>query len=109
MYICEISGPYGRKVYYEIEKSFKTHANVSGKHVLVIGSETPWIELLALRNGATKVTSVDYLPVKNDHPNINFVHALDFNRQYSELFKVASVSRRCFPCHPPWASLILFD
>ena len=51
---------------------------------MVIGSETPWIELLALRNGATKVTSVDYLPVKNNHPNINFIHALDFNKQYTE-------------------------
>ena len=37
---------------------------------------------MAQRNGATKVTSVDYLPVYNVHPDINFIQAMDFNQQY---------------------------
>ena len=66
----------------EIDQSFKTHANVTGKHILVIGSTTPWIEVLALRNGAKKVTSVDYVPVKNIHPDIEFLQASDFIQKY---------------------------
>jgi len=32
--------------------------NVKGKHVLVIGSENPWIEALILEAGADRVTTL---------------------------------------------------
>lgn len=35
-------------------------SSVKGKHILVIGSERPWIEVLLLAAGASKVTTVEY-------------------------------------------------
>ena len=53
-------GPYGIKTVNEITTYLRDHVKVAGKNVLIIGSESPWIEIIALNNGASKVTSVDY-------------------------------------------------
>ena len=39
-------------------------------NVLVIGSETPWIEVMALMHGAKSVTSVDYGKIQCDDSRI---------------------------------------
>ena len=39
-------------------------------NVLVIGSETPWIEVMALMYGAKSVTSVDYAKIQCDDSRI---------------------------------------
>ena len=50
---------------------FDTHVNMTGKHVLVIGSERPWIEAILLLSGANHVTSLDYIPdLKSSHPQV---------------------------------------
>ena len=53
---------------------------IKGKHIAVIGSETPWIEVLLLRNGAKHVTTVDYRPpqVKEKHGRQDFLSFEDF-------------------------------
>ena len=43
---------------------------MAGKNVLVIGSETPWIEVMALMYEAKTVTSVDYRKIKCEDPRI---------------------------------------
>ena len=43
----------------DIEKYLKD-VNVEGKDVLVIGTQIPWIELLAIFNKANSVTTVEY-------------------------------------------------
>ena len=61
-------GPSGRHTSEKINEILKTKLMVKGKHVLVIGSQTPWLEILALRNGARRVTSVDYMNITNENP-----------------------------------------
>ena len=53
-------GPYGRESVKNIENIFQQHISLHGLDVLVIGSESPWIEVMALIHGAKTVTSVDY-------------------------------------------------
>ena len=43
---------------------------MAGKNVLVIGSETPWIEVMALMYEAKTVTSVDYRKIECEDPRI---------------------------------------
>ena len=49
---------------------------------LVIGSETPWIEVMALRNGARHVTTVDYVKMISEDPRLSIIHANDFNSMF---------------------------
>ena len=57
--------------------------DIKDKHVLVIGSETPWIEVMALHHrGAKKVTTVDYHKMKCEDPRINLIHSTDFNEMF---------------------------
>ena len=51
------------------------------KHVLVIGSETPWLEAILLSRGAKKVTTLGkkYILDLNCRRNVNFFAALDLN------------------------------
>ena len=46
------------------------HFSVKDKHVLVMGSQTPWVELIMLNKGAKNVTTFDYIKMKSDHPQI---------------------------------------
>ena len=63
-------GPYGRKSVEDIESIFQQHISLQGLNVLVIGSEGPWIEVLALIHGAETVTSVDYGKIISDDSRI---------------------------------------
>ena len=57
--------------------------DIRDKHVLVIGSETPWIEVMALHHKlAKKVTTVDYHKMKCEDPRINLIHSTDFNQMF---------------------------
>ena len=38
--------------------------NVKNKHVLVIGTQEPWIEAILLELGAKKVTILEYINAK---------------------------------------------
>ena len=40
------------------------------KHVLVIGSQVPWIEMILLKKGARNVTTFDYVKMKSEHPQV---------------------------------------
>jgi hypothetical protein len=43
---------------------------VKDKHVLVIGSQSPWIETILLNKGAKNVTTSDYVKIQSDHPQV---------------------------------------
>ena len=49
------------------------HIPVAGKHVLVIGSQSPWIEIILLNNGAKHITTFDYVPIKSEHPQVEVI------------------------------------
>ena len=44
---------------------------LKGKHIMVIGSERPWLEALLLAGGASHVTTVEYGVIKSLHPQIS--------------------------------------
>ena len=45
-------------------------AGVEGKHCLVIGSVSPWVEGLALAMGARHVTTLEYGQIVSQHPQV---------------------------------------
>ncbi|KAI1709519.1 hypothetical protein DdX_11307 [Ditylenchus destructor] len=51
--------------------------NIVGKVGAVIGSLTPWVEVLCLMNGAKHLFTVDYQKADIGHPNVSFIHALE--------------------------------
>ncbi|VDN54187.1 unnamed protein product [Dracunculus medinensis] len=58
---------------------------IHGKTGLVIGSVTPWVEIIYLRNGAKKVTTVDYNKIIIDHPQIEYLNAMNLALQWKRL------------------------
>ena len=51
------AGPYGKQETDNLNRIMKDHLDVEEKHILIIGSESPWIETMALRLGARHVTT----------------------------------------------------
>ena len=51
------AGPYGKQETDNLNRIMKDHLDVEEKHILIIGSESPWIETMALRLGASHVTT----------------------------------------------------
>ena len=43
---------------------------VQDGHVLVIGSQSPWIETILIELGAAKITTLEYDEIRTDHPKI---------------------------------------
>jgi hypothetical protein len=66
----KLHGAYGRAQTGEALKALKMLAGVQGGHVLVIGSERPWLEACALHAGASMVTTIEYGAIKSDHPQV---------------------------------------
>ena len=65
-----------------VYQAIKDRLDIKNKTVLVIGSETPWIEVICLKHGAKQVTTVDYVTIDSEHPNINTVLHRELNEQY---------------------------
>jgi hypothetical protein len=58
------------------------HVPVKDKHVLVIGSQTPWIETILLRKGAKNVTTFDYVKIQSDHPQVEVLMPAELSELY---------------------------
>ena len=78
----ENRGPYGTKWTDMIDDFMKNHIDLKDKTVLIVGSSFPWLEVLALRNGAKKVLSVDYFQIKSDHPQIETMPVMELNKRF---------------------------
>jgi len=69
----ELSGSYGKHRVDQISKIIKEEQMpVSQKKILVIGTQQPWIEAILVAEGA-EVTTLEYNPIKSEHPNIRTV------------------------------------
>lgn len=75
---------YGTEAALEVYRHLRDHMSevVEGGHVLVIGSQTPWIEAILLELGAGKITTVDYSPIENHHPQIETVTPEELAEQF---------------------------
>ena len=60
----------------------KNHLKVKDKEILIIGSWRPWLEIIALVNGAKEVTSTDYQKIYCDRPNLKLMTTYEFNEKY---------------------------
>ena len=58
--------------------------DVKDKHVLVVGSQSPWIEIMALKNGAREITTMEYTKIISEDPRINTIEAHQFMKMYQE-------------------------
>ena len=52
------------------------------KRVLVIGSETPWIEAMLLTKGVQSVTTLEYKKITSHHPKLSTVLPHEFDELY---------------------------
>lgn len=75
------SGGYGPVVTKFVHQAIR-RTGVRGLEVLVVGSETPWLESLLLHEGAAHVTTLEYGSIRTDHPQLSTILPEDFNQAY---------------------------
>lgn len=59
-------------------------ADLTGKSVLVIGSENPWVEVICLYLGAAKVTTLEYGAIRSEHPQLHTLTPAAFRLAYQD-------------------------
>ena len=52
--------------------------------ILVIGSDTPWIETILLEKGAAKIITLEYANITVEHPNITIMSPQQLKILYNE-------------------------
>lgn len=65
-----LEGSYGLNI-TNSTRQLLNEIGIGGKRVLVIGSETPWVEELCLSLGARHVGTLEYGAIMNEHPKIS--------------------------------------
>ena len=81
-----LEGTYGtgdtNNVYRACVSLHATELSVQGRHMLVVGSENPWLEAVLLACGAAKVTTVEYGKIKSTHPQIATMTPWELNERF---------------------------
>lgn len=75
-----LAGTYGTKVVRRMREIIQKMMHVRGRHILVVGSSLPWIEVILLSEGAANVTTLDYFPFKSTHPKINVLNPVEMSK-----------------------------
>lgn len=55
---------------------------IRDKSLLVIGSETPWVEVILLYFGAAKVTTLEYADIVSEHPKLKTLRPSQFRERF---------------------------
>lgn len=55
---------------------------VKGGRVLVIGSQSPWLESILLEKGAAHITTLEYSAIHSLHPNISVITPYKLREMY---------------------------
>lgn len=67
-----LEGTYGRKITNSFyQRLLQVKHLFQDKHILVIGSQKPWVEAMALALGAKHVTTLEYGDIKSTHSQIS--------------------------------------
>ncbi len=77
-----MKGSYGRKYEEEIKMVATNFMDLKGKHVLVIGSRSPWLEVILLISGAAKVTTLEYGKIECEFPDIETITPEELSETY---------------------------
>lgn len=64
---------------FHLYQALKTFP-IKGKKTLVVGSQSPWYESVALANGASSVTTIEYQPIQSEHPLITALTPEQFDK-----------------------------
>ena len=75
-------GNYGVDNVNRISKIIDDKMQLKDKHVLVIGSETPWLESMLLTKGAKMVSTLEYKKLQSTHPLIQTLLPDEFDQLY---------------------------
>lgn len=95
-----VIGNYGKGADDQVYKAMQHFkSDIEGKIGLVIGSETPWVEVLALMSGAKEVTTLEYSKIHSEDPRLRPVLPTEFalenllghGRKFDFVFTYSSV------------------
>ena len=81
-----LDGGYGTEIGNAIKYVLENMMEIENKHVLVIGSKLPWIEVILLSLNVGHVTTIEYNEYTTEHPKITLVSPSKF-RQMAQLNK----------------------
>ena len=75
-------GSYGERYVQAISEHLDKYGNIKGKHGLVIGSQTPWLEGILLAKGAAKVFQEHVFSIGQPRPLFRLLSVFS-NKQYN--------------------------
>ena len=70
------------KIFIHIFSHLEKYMDIKNQHVLVIGTQVPWIEAILLELGAKKVTILEYNDILSEHPQLFPIKPSDFAEKY---------------------------
>lgn len=59
-------------------------SSVAGKAGIVIGSLSPWVESFPLKLKASHVTTIEYMKIQVDHPQVDYKHPVEIAKDYQK-------------------------
>ena len=66
-----VGGAYGKDNTRVLYETLNHHRNeIKEKRVLVVGSQTPWVEAVLLAIGAKHITTLEYNTIHSSHPQV---------------------------------------
>eukprot|EP00277_Geminigera_cryophila_P046361 CAMPEP_0173085158 /NCGR_PEP_ID=MMETSP1102-20130122/21318_1 /TAXON_ID=49646 /ORGANISM="Geminigera sp., Strain Caron Lab Isolate" /LENGTH=350 /DNA_ID=CAMNT_0013964109 /DNA_START=335 /DNA_END=1387 /DNA_ORIENTATION=+ len=77
-----LNGNYGLSATRSVYEGLLKMNSLQGGHVLVLGSEIPWIEACILRAGARHVTTIEYGVIVSEHPRVSTMTPHDARNAY---------------------------
>ena len=82
-----LEGTYGvyetNTVIRTIREACENHLQcVKGLHVMVIGSERPWLEAILLAEGATSITTLEYGSITSTHPQVRTMLPSELRKKF---------------------------
>ena len=73
-----LDGGYGVEINEIVTNKLKEYISVENKHVLVVGSKLPWIEVILLSLNVGSITTLEYNRYVTDHPKIKILTPPEF-------------------------------
>ncbi len=60
----------------------KNTPHLKDGRVLVIGSQSPWVEACCLMHGAREVVTLEYGKITSEHPQVKTMTPMEFRKAY---------------------------
>ena len=76
------------QIFYELLTDKRYKHLVVNSNVLVVGSQSPWIEVLLLAAGVKHITTAEYGIIYTEHPQMSWIHPKDFNETLIDAFDI---------------------